>query len=164
MTGIIGWRPARDGAPRTLASRRSEGDTEPVDDGRARLRDLGARLLELHTVLLAFERRAYEQSHGPADGGALLRLVIGHEHFAWLRALSAMIARLDEALDADPATVAVDVERFFREAHGLLRSAGDGAFARRYRDVLQRSPEAVMAHAEVMKVVPASRTARSSSQ
>jgi hypothetical protein len=135
-----------------------------VDDGRARLRDLGDRLLELHTVLLAFERRGYEHTHGPADGGALLRLVIGHEHFAWLRALSAMIARIDEALDADPATIAVDVERFVGEVHGLLRSAGGGAFARRYRDVLQQSPEAVMAHAAVMKAVPASRTMDPSSQ
>lgn len=135
-----------------------------MDERRARLRDLGGRLLGLHAVLLAVERRAYEAMHGPTDAVALLRLVIDHEHFAWLRALSAMIARIDEALDADPATIAVDVERFVREAHGLLRSAGDGAFERRYRDVLQQSPEAIMAHAEVMKVLPASRTAGPPSQ
>ena len=135
-----------------------------MDERRARLRDLGGRLLGLHAVLLAVERRAYEAMHGPTDAVALLRLVIDHEHFAWLRALSAMIARIDEALDADPATIAVDVERFVREAHGLLRSAGDGAFERRYRDVLQQSPEAIMAHAEVMKVLPASRTAGAPSQ
>ena len=135
-----------------------------MDERRARLRDLGGRLLGLHAVLLAVERRAYEAMHGPTDAVALLRLVIDHEHFAWLRALSAMIARIDEALDADPATIALDVERFVREAHGLLRSAGDGAFERRYRDVLQQSPEAIMAHAEVMKVLPASRTAGPPSQ
>ena len=135
-----------------------------MDERRARLRDLGGRLLGLHAVLLAVERRAYEAVHGPTDAVALLRLVIDHEHFAWLRALSAMIARIDEALDADPATIAVDVERFVREAHGLLRSAGDGAFERRYRDVLQQSPEAIMAHAEVMKVLPASRTGGPPSQ
>ena len=135
-----------------------------MDERRARLRDLGGRLLGLHAVLLAVERRAYEAMHGPTDAVALLRLVIDHEHFAWLRALSAMIARIDEALDADPATIAVDVERFVREAHGLLRSAGDGAFERRYRDVLQQSHEAIMAHAEVMKALPASRTAVPPSQ
>jgi hypothetical protein len=135
-----------------------------VDERRARLRDLGGRLLGLHAVLLAVERRAWEAMHGPTDAVALLRLVIDHEHFAWLRALSAMIARIDDALDADPATIAVDVERFVREVHGLLRSAGDGAFERRYRDVLQQSPEAIMAHAEVMKALPASRTADPPSQ
>jgi hypothetical protein len=65
-----------------------------------RLHDLRAGLLQLHKLLLDEQREAYEANYGPvASGPALLRLVLHHEEFAWLRMLSAMIATIDAALD-----------------------------------------------------------------
>jgi hypothetical protein len=130
-----------------------------VDDGRARLRQLSSRLVALHAALLARERLAYEAAHGPADAAELLRQIIHHEQFAWLRSLSVMIARVDEAVDAQGA-IAADVEALFAEVDRLLRSGRDDAFATRYRAALQASPEVVMAHAEVVLVLRASRRAR----
>lgn len=128
-----------------------------MDEARKQLRDLNARLVALHAALLGCERRAYEETHGPTTGAELLRLLLDHEAFAWLRSLSAMIARIDDALDADGAAADVDAESFFRETHRLLRSGGSAAFDTKYHDALQRSPDVVMAHADVMKVLPASR-------
>lgn len=128
-----------------------------MDETRERLRDLSARLVELHRALLAHARRAYEGTYGPTTAHELLRLVIDHEEFAWLRLLSSMIARIDEALDADGSTAEMDAERFFRETYRLLRAGGSRVFEEKYRDALQQSPEAVMAHADVMRVLPASR-------
>lgn len=71
-----------------------------VDDGRERLRRLSGTLVALHAALLAWERLTNEAAHGPVDAAELLRQVIHHEQFAWLRSLSKAIARVDEAVDA----------------------------------------------------------------
>ena len=64
------------------------------------MRDLRGRLVELHKLLLDDQRRAYEAAHGRGVSGAeLFQLVVHHEAFAWLRALSGLISEIDAALD-----------------------------------------------------------------
>ncbi len=124
-----------------------------MDEQRRRLRDLSARLVALHAALLSRERRAYEEAHGPTSGADLLRLVVDHEQFAWLRSFSALIARIDDALGADESAAAVDTASFLRETYRLLRSGRNGVFEEKYRDALQQSPEVVMAHADVLRML-----------
>jgi len=128
-----------------------------------RLSDLRTRLMQLHKLLLDEERRAYEAVYGPVTSGpALLQLVLHHEHFAWLRSLSAMISTIDAALDeAEGGLAEAEVESFLGRARGLLRSGGDTPFETKYREALQRSPDVVMAHAAVIKVFQASAGRRS---
>jgi hypothetical protein len=128
-----------------------------MEQGRGRLQELNARLVRLHKTLLDFERAAYEGAHGQVRSGKLLDLVLHHEQFVWLRSLSGVMARIDEALDEDPATAALDVDGFFREASRLLRSGGNARFETRYHAALQESPEVVMAHADVVKMFQPSR-------
>jgi hypothetical protein len=124
-----------------------------VDEERDRLRDLSRRLLRLHKVLLECERREYEDRYGPVDSGELFRLVLEHERFAWLRILSRMIAQIDAAVDAEEPLGAADADRALRESYRLLKAGGPGEFQDRYQEALQRSPEVVMAHAEVSKLL-----------
>ena len=123
-------------------------------DERERLRDLSRRLLRLHKILLDREREAYEQRHGAIPSGALFRLVLDDEAFAWLRTLSALIAQIDTAVDADEPIGREDAERAFRETYRLLKSGSEGYFQDRYRVALQDSPDVVMAHADVSRVLP----------
>jgi hypothetical protein len=125
-----------------------------VDPHRDRLRDLSARLLRLHRVLLDGERVAYETRHGVVAAGDLFRLVLDDPQFAWLRALSALIARIDAAVDADDALASHDVEAAFREVYRLLKGGAGGPFQDKYHDALQRSPDVVMAHADISKLFP----------
>jgi len=128
-----------------------------MEQGRGRLRELNARLVRLHKTLLDFQRAAYEGAHGQVRSGELLELVLHHEQFLWLRSLSGVMARIDEALDEDPATAPLDVDGFFRETSRLLRSGGSGPFETRYHAALQESPDVVMAHAQVVKMFQPSR-------
>ncbi|HEY7518905.1 MAG TPA: hypothetical protein VIE36_11490 [Methylomirabilota bacterium] len=128
-----------------------------MDSERDRLRDLSGRLLRLHRVLLDRERLAYETRHGAVAAGDLFRLVLDDPQFAWLRALSALIARIDAAVDADAALAADDVEAAFREVYRLLKGGAGGEFQDKYHEALQRSPDVVMAHADVSKMFPPSR-------
>jgi hypothetical protein len=125
-----------------------------VDPGRDRLRELSARLLRLHRVLLDGERVAYETRHGVVTAGDLFRLVLDDPQFAWLRALSALIAQIDAAVDADEALASRDVEAAFREVYRLLKGGAGGQFQDKYHDALQRSPDVVMAHADISKLFP----------
>jgi len=138
-----------------------------MSEQRDELKMLSVRLVALHAALLEFERQAYEETHGPTKAAELLRLLLNDPHFAWLRPLSGIIAQIDEALDPreplDPreatarrgdARADVDVKSFFQATQELLRSGGTGAFQTKYRDALQRSPEIIMAHANVVKILP----------
>jgi len=127
-----------------------------VEQDRDRLRDLSARLLRLHRVLLDRERRAYEDRHGAVPSRELLHLALHDEQFAWLRSLSVMIAHIDEVVDADEPIVLEGVQNVFREVYRLIKSGDRGAFQDKYRVALQDSPDVVMAHAEVSRVLPAS--------
>ena len=122
---------------------------------RDRLREISRRLLRLHRILLDRERHAYEVRHGAVSPGDLLRLLLNDEHFAWLRPLSMLIAKMDELVDADEPMAAADAETAFRAVYRLLKSGDRGAFQDTYRQALQDSPDAVMAHARVSAVLPA---------
>jgi len=120
---------------------------------------LSTRLIRLHKVLLDRERHAYEQRHGSIPSGELLRLVLHDEQFSWLRVLSAMIAEIDAIVDAEEPLEHENAQNVFREAHRLLKSGGAGDFQDKYHIALQESPDVVMAHADVSRVLPASTAA-----
>jgi hypothetical protein len=123
-------------------------------DPRERLRDLSDRLLRLHKVLLDRERDAYEQQHGAVPTVDLYRLVLHDDQFAWLRVLSGMIAEIDELVDAEEPVEHDSAQTVFGRAHRLLRAGDPGDFQDKYRAALQESPDVVMAHARVSRVLP----------
>jgi len=123
----------------------------------ADLKILSTRLMALHSALLQYARQGYEQAHGETNPAELLQLLLNDSHFAWLRPLSGIIAEIDEALDprerSEP-TPDIDSGGFFQATHRLLRSGEIGPFQTKYREALQLSPDVVMAHANVVKILP----------
>jgi hypothetical protein len=124
-----------------------------LDQDRDRLRDLSTRLLRLHGLLLDRERRAYEDRHGSVASYELFELVLYDAQFSWLRSLSAMIANLDALVDADEPISPDNVRSVFREAFVLLKSGEGGDFQEKYIVALQESPDVIMAHAAVSRVL-----------
>ncbi len=118
------------------------------------LRDLRNKLLHLHRVLLETERIAYEQVRGRVSSGELLQLVIDHEQFAWLHRISELVVQIDEMLQADEPVLLDDVQNLTANARTLLAPSETGkGFARKYYNALQREPGAVLAHAEITKLL-----------
>ena len=120
------------------------------------MKDLRRGLLRLHKILLDQERAAYERAHGAVSSGEMLQLVINHEQFAWLHAISELIVRIDEALEAkEPVTTEEDAEALLSQAQTLLAPAEMGnEFQRKYYAALQSEPAAVLAHREVIQLFP----------
>jgi hypothetical protein len=83
----------------------------------------------------------------------LLQLVINHEQFAWLHTISELIVRIDEMLDPKEPSTEEDATALLSYAGGLLTPDEAGTdFQRKYYTALQREPEALIAHREVMLV------------
>jgi len=116
------------------------------------LRELRNKLLRLHKVLLETERIAYEQVCGRVSSGELLQLVIEHEQFAWLHHISSLVVQIDEMLQADEPVSLCDIQNLIADVRTLLAPSEIGkGFARKYYNALQREPDVVLAHAEVLK-------------
>lgn len=127
--------------------------TDPARDRLTRLRN---GLLHLHKVLLDSERSLYERDvERITSAGQFLNLVLNDPWFAWLRELSQFVVLIDETLDfkEEPATEE-DAARLIARARDLVAPAenGDGEFARKYFETMQRDPAAVLAHRDMMRV------------
>jgi hypothetical protein len=119
-----------------------------------RLSELRIKLLRLHKLLLETERLTYEQVRGQVSSSELLQLVINHEQFAWLHRLSALIIQIDELLHADEPITPEAIEAIDSDIRTMLSpdELGD-EFAMKYNTALQRHPDVVLAHADVVMLL-----------
>jgi hypothetical protein len=123
---------------------------------RARLKATRDGLLRLHKTLLDSERAAYERDVARITStGQYLQLVLEDPWFQWLRELSQLVVLIDETLDAkEPPPADADLERLMAQVRAILvpDETGNG-FARRYFEVMQRDPGAVLAHRDMLRLM-----------
>ena len=105
-----------------------------------KLRDM---LLEQHKLLLELERLAYEKINETISGpGALLTLVIGDPHFAWLKQISTLVVEIDEALSRSSKASQQVADLLTAQVRELMRPRAEGSdFQARYYNALQESPD-----------------------
>jgi len=124
---------------------------------RDALKELRHGLLRLHKLLLDLERRDYERARGRINNSyEFLQLVLKDPWFDWLHRLSELIVQIDETLDPHtetPATEA-DAKALMERAKALLVPAETGSeFQKNYFLALQQSPDVVLLHSEVVKLL-----------
>jgi hypothetical protein len=127
------------------------------DATRDSLKVLRQGLLRLHKTLLDLERRDYERARGRIGNSyEFLQLVLKDPWFDWLHRLSELIVQIDETLDSHsetPATEA-DAKALIERAKALLVPAETGSeFQKNYFLALQQSPDVVLLHSEVIKLL-----------
>ncbi|MBW4622784.1 MAG: hypothetical protein KME17_25920 [Cyanosarcina radialis HA8281-LM2] len=123
-------------------------------DRYQRLSELRMKLLRLHKILLDAERVAYEQVRGKITSGEMLRLAIDGEQFAWLRQISQIIVQIDHLLQSDEPLTPEAIATLIADVRTLLVPDEDGnEFAMKYDAALQRYPDVVLAHADVVRVL-----------
>lgn len=120
------------------------------------LQDVRHALLALHRTVLDAERQVYERTHGRQSAGQFLDAVIHAPELAWLQPLTALIVRLDEELEDVPDDGLRADSDSMKQLIALVRPDARGdRFQQRYVEVLQRSPEAVIAHGALVRMLPA---------
>lgn len=122
------------------------------------LKELRHGLLRLHKLLLDLERRDYERSRGRISNSyEFLQLVLKDPWFDWLHRLSELIVQIDETLDnRDPETPMMedDAQALIERAKTLLAPSETGTqFQKNYFLSLQQSPDVVLLHSEVMRLL-----------
>ena len=128
------------------------------DETRERLRVLRQGLMRLHKTLLELERRDYERARGRIGNSyEFLQLVLKDPWFDWLHRLSELIVQMDETLDTHaaetPATEA-DASALIERGKTLLAPSETGTeFQKNYFLALQQSPDVVLLHSEIMKLL-----------
>jgi len=128
------------------------------DTTRENLKALRTGMLRLHKILLDLERRDYERARGKISNSyEFLQLVLKDPWFDWLHRLSELIVQIDETLDTrdseTPATEA-DASALIERAKTLLAPAETGTeFQKNYFLALQRSPDVVLLHSEIVKLL-----------
>ncbi|WP_396627186.1 hypothetical protein [Luteitalea sp.] len=122
------------------------------DPGAARrLRELREALVRLHRALLDWERRGYERAHGRQASTELLQVLLHDPAFAWLRLVSDAIVRVDEML-AEPADA--DEDTILVQVRALASPDAEGTpYAQRYLQAIQESPDAVLAHRDLLALL-----------
>jgi hypothetical protein len=130
-----------------------EPGPEP-EGARQRLTELRLALLKLHKALVDSERVGYEKTIGKIQSpNHFLQLLTTDPWFAWLHPLSQLIVAMDEALDAEEQLTRAKVEALVRQSDLLLVvSETSEEFSGHYYEALQRDPDVVLAHAEVVKL------------
>lgn len=137
----------------TAEERESNGPVSAATRGR--LGEVRRALLRLHKTLLETERASYERDRGSVGGsGEFLQLVINDPWFAWLRPVSELIVRIDELQEPAQETTEEEALAALGQASALVRAADGGEFGTRYRELLQQSPDAVLAHAGLSRLLP----------
>jgi hypothetical protein len=133
--------------------------SDPMSDvTRDSLKHLRHGLLRLHKMLLDLERFGYERAHQRiANSYEFLQLVLKDPWFDWLHRLSEVIVQIDEALDIrdmeQPATDE-DAHALIARVKALLSPAEEGTeFQKNYFLALQQSPDVVLLHSELMKLL-----------
>jgi len=124
-----------------------------TDAAKKRLEEVRHALLALHKTLVDSERVTYEKTVGTIGSpNHFLQLLTNDPWFAWLHPLSQLIVSMDEALEEKEPLTDEAIEATIKEASTLLAAseAGEG-YSRHYYDALQRDPDVVIAHADLMK-------------
>ena len=132
-------------------------DERVSDNTRENLKRLRQGLLRLHKALLDLERRDYERARGRIGNSyEFLQLVLKDPWFDWLHRLSELIVQIDETLDPHsetPATEA-DATALIERAKTLLAPAETGTqFQKNYFLALQQSPDVVLLHSEIVRLL-----------
>jgi hypothetical protein len=134
-------------------------EDSPVSDAtRETVTQLRQGLLRLHKILLELERTAYERARGRISNSyEYLQLVLKDPWFDWLHRLSELIVQIDETLDtanSDTPSSEEDALALITRAKLLLSPSESGSeFQKNYFLALQQSPDVVLLHSEMMRIL-----------
>ncbi len=127
------------------------------EHGRIRQTSIALRnaLLTLHKTLIDSERAGFEKAMGDIQSPThFLQLLTHDPWFAWLHPLSRLIVSVDEALDeTEPLTLAVVDDLMKQSSRLVIPTEHGNGFSANYFAALQRDPNVVLAHAEVVRLL-----------
>ncbi|HUF05069.1 MAG TPA: hypothetical protein VMM38_12955 [Aridibacter sp.] len=117
-----------------------------------RIKQARNRFLRLHKILMDWDRARYEAQHGPQTAGKFLEMLLSEPRFEWLRVLSTLIVRIDEAFDLDDGVSMEMLEGFRQEIRDIFDEASGeyGDFQECFREALPLMDEVGRLREEIL--------------
>jgi hypothetical protein len=136
-----------------------------MSNRQARVEQLRHVLLELHKSLLDAQRIEYERARGRIETrGEFLGLVLNHPQFEWIRAMSALIAQMDEWAEEAEGTTEEQFEGIVEALRDLIRPEGtNAAFTPKYWHLVNNTPDVTVAHVKAWRLVEGAASGASAS-
>jgi hypothetical protein len=125
------------------------------ENKKAELKLIRDKFLKFHKILMDWERSVYEREFGSLTAGKFLEMLLSDEHFAWLRIISTLIVRIDEAFDVDDGLSNEMVEGFYQEIGDMFdeNSVEYKTFKEKLRIARPLLPEADRLGDEIKKML-----------
>jgi hypothetical protein len=119
------------------------------------IEDLRHSLLDLHKALLDAQRIRYEREHGRiSTSGEFLGLVLEHPSFAWLRTLSALIARIDEWIEEQGESPDDELPGMIAALRALIERDGKHeVFSKPYWEFVNEDPAVLVEHVKLWRLL-----------
>ena len=140
-----------------------------TDADRTLLTELRRLLLQLHKALIDWQRAEYEVVHGRLQTTQLLNVLVNGPAFAWLRTMSGLIVRIDEALEPprrnsaespmNASASSSETGPLVAQARELVAPEAGSPYAQRYFAAMQELPDVVLAHSELVTLLKLQRPA-----
>ncbi|NNF00501.1 MAG: hypothetical protein HKN25_15895 [Pyrinomonadaceae bacterium] len=110
---------------------------------KERLKKIRNKFLRFHKVLLDWDRANYEREFGALSSGKFLEMLLSDERFAWLRTISTLIVRIDEAFDLDDGLSDEMLNGFYEESRNFFDDSDEYLeFKSRLSGAMDKLPEA----------------------
>ena len=125
------------------------------------IQEMRHSVLDLHKALMDAQRIRYEREHGRIkSSGELLGLVLEHPSFAWLRQLSALIARLDEWVEMRDQIGDDDLKAVVGALKDLINAEHrNGTFGKLYWEIADAVPAVLVSHVKLWRLITEKRAA-----
>lgn len=112
-------------------------------------------VLDLHKALMDAQRARYERVHGRVSNPSeFLGLLLEHPQFAWLRSMSALIARLDEWEEGGAEATDEEFNAIVAAFRELIEANGKHpTFSAPYWEIVNDTPEALVSHVKLWRLL-----------
>lgn len=116
--------------------------------------DVRHAMLELHRRLIDAQRIQYEKRHGRVETASeFLGLVLEHPDFEWIRALSALVAQLDEWRE-DEKREEQQLQAILDTLRRLIQPQGANVgFGKNYWEMVEATPEVLIEHVKLTRLL-----------
>ncbi len=124
-------------------------------DRLARVDEIRHQLLRLHKAMIDAQRLPYERAHGRIETTSqFLGLVLEHPDFEWIRALSALIAQLDEWREEPQTASDEELREILAALRSLIQPEGPNAdFSGLYWRMVESAPDVLMEHVKLWRMI-----------
>ena len=117
---------------------------------KGELKDARDKLLTFHKILIDRERKEMERMSGAVTAGQFLGLLMNDERFQWLRTISKLVVRIDEAFELDDGIPPEMVHNFRLEIASMFDdSESESEFKVLVRERMEKLPEADLLRQEI---------------